>query len=69
MVAVAWRLVWPHPFAPWRSPLVRWRIETYGLDRGGRLLHADELTPSDVLLFVRRNHRQLFRFLRWAASL
>ena len=69
MAAAAWRLAWPHPLTPWRSPLVRWRIETYGLARGGRLLHADELTPSDVLLFLQRNRRQLFRFLRWAALL
>ncbi len=64
-----WRLAWPYPLAPWRSPLVRWRIETYGITRGGRLLHAEELTASDVLGFIARNRRQLLRFLRWAAAL
>ena len=69
MAAAAWRLAWPHPLTPWRSPLMRWRIETYGAVRGGRLLHADELTASDVLAFIGRNRRELLRFLRWAAAL
>ena len=69
MLLVAWRLSWPYPLTPWRSPLVRWRIETYGVTRGGRLLHADELTAADVLGFMGLNRRELPRFLRWAASL
>ena len=67
---VALRLIWPHVLAPWRSPLLRWRIETYGCtDAGGRLLHAEELTASDCLWFAVIRRRALVRFLRWAALL
>ena len=70
MLAIAIRLAWPHLLAPWRSPLVRWRIETYGFqDAGGALLHAEDITPRRVVQFVRSNRLALVRFLRWAASL
>ena len=70
MLFVAFRLAWPYLLMPWRSPLLRWRIETYGLlDARGRPLHADELGPSDVWRFAVRRRAALVRFLRWAASL
>ena len=70
MLRAAWRLAWPHPLAPWRSPLVRWRIETYGLaDDDGRLLHADDITPARFARFIVTHHGPLLRFLRWAAAL
>lgn len=70
MLAVAWRLAWPFLLAPWRSPLVRWRMETYGvLDAQGHLLHADDLSPSHFLTFVIRHRSALVHFLRWAACL
>ena len=54
---------------PWRSPLLRWRLETYGiLDEQGRLLHADEVTPARFRAFLIQRRRELLRFLRWAAS-
>ena len=69
-IAVAFRLAWPAPFAPWRSALLRWRIETYGI-RGedGRLLHADEITPARFFRFAVTHRVALARFLRWAALL
>ena len=67
---VALRLAWPYPFAPWRSPLMRWRLETFGVaDERGRLLHAEELTASHFVRFVLHHRRALTRFLRWAACL
>ena len=70
MIAVALRLVGPYVLIPWRSPLLRWRMETYGiLGADGRLLLADQITPSDALRFTVHRHRQLGRFLRWAACL
>ncbi len=48
---------------PWRSPYVRWRIETYSG------MHAETLTGRDVLLFTWRERRQLLRFLRWTAEM
>ena len=67
---IALRLAWPDWCAPWRSPLLRWRIETYGY-RGtqGQLLHAEAMTPSSFCTFLVRHRQALWRFLRWAASL
>jgi len=70
MILVATRLAWPHLVLPWRSPLLRWRIETYGLlDESGRLLHADDITPLRFLRFSVHRRLALLRFLRWAALL
>lgn len=70
MILVATRLAWPHLLAPWRSPLLRWRIETYGLlDEQGRILHADHITPRRFVRFAVHHRLALTRFLRWAALL
>ena len=70
MFAVALRLAWPDLLTPWRSPLLRWRMETYGLvDAHGHRLHADALTASHFFAFVTAHHQALARFLRWAATL
>ena len=70
MGAVALRLAWPDLARPWRSPLLRWRMETYGaLDEHGRPLHAEEITPRRFFQFLARHRRALVRFLRWVASL
>jgi len=70
MVATAVRLVWPDVLRPWRSPLLRWRLETFGiLDEEGRPLAASSMTPRVLFRFVRSHPRQLVQFLRWAASL
>jgi hypothetical protein len=70
MIGVAVRLAWPYLLTPWRSPLLRWRMETYGVtDASGRLLHADEMTIGHMLAFTVQRGAELRRFLRWAASL
>jgi len=70
MLRVAVRLAWPDLVMPWRSPLVRWRMETYGLvDRNGTLQPASSITPARFCQFVIANRVALLRFLRWAASL
>ena len=70
ILGVAWHLAWPYLLTPWRSPLLRWRMETYGLlDAQGRPLHAAEITPRQFFRFLRLNYRPLARMLRWAASL
>ena len=70
MALVAVRLAWPTLLTPWRSALLRWRVETYGcLDPQGRLLHADDVSPGYFLRFLLRNRLALLRFLRWAALL
>ena len=70
MCGVAWRLSWPYGLLPWRSPLLRWRMETYGMrDEHGALLHAADITPARFLRFVVTHHQALWRFLRWAAQM
>jgi hypothetical protein len=70
MCVIAWRLSWPHVLTPWRSPLLRWRLETYGVtDEAGRVLHADELSARIVWRFLLRHGAAWRRFLRWAAEL
>ena len=70
MLIVVLRLAGPDWLTPWRSPLLRWRMETYGVtDAHGRLLHAGELTPSRMLRFSVTHARDLLRFLWWAARL
>ena len=55
-----WRLSKGYRLCPWRSPYLRWRIETYsGLD-------ADRITARDFWRFAWRNRGALIRFLRWA---
>lgn len=63
MVVVAWRLAWPYVLTPWRSPLLRWRMETYsGID-------AHRVTAGEFFRFLIRERSALARFLCWAASL
>jgi hypothetical protein len=70
MGLIAARLAGPFLLAPWRSPLLRWRIETYGLlDERGRMLHADDVTARRFLGFALHRRVALLRFLRWAALL
>ena len=70
MLLTAWRLSWPYPLTPWRSPLLRWRLETYGVtDEAGCLLHADELGARMMWRFLWRHGAAVSRFLRWAAEL
>ena len=70
MGRVAFRLAWPYVLSPWRSPLVRWRMETYGFtDASGHPLHAADMTLARFLRFTLRNRRALAQFLRWAALL
>ena len=70
MLRTAFRLAWPDVLMPWRSPLLRWRMETYGvMDEQGRLLHADDLTPARMARFAIQSRSALRRFLQWAASL
>ena len=70
MSAIALRLAWPYWLAPWRSPLLRWRMETYGVqDEQGRLLHAAEITPARFRRFLVAHRGVLWAFLSWAARL
>jgi len=60
--ALAWKLAKGYRLAPWRSPYLRWRIETWsGLD-------AAAITRETFLRFVWEHRAELRRYLRWAAA-
>ena len=60
MFGAMWRLSKGYRLAPWRSPYLRWRIETYSG------LQADRISPGAFWRFTWRNRHELIRFLRWA---
>ena len=63
MLRVLWRLTRGYRLRPWKSPYLRWRIETYsGLD-------ARSIGFVSFWSFSWRERRNLFRYLRWAARL
>ncbi len=58
-----WRLSKGHRLRPWRSPYLRWRMETFfGV-------HADRLTRQQFFRLLWRERRRLREFLRWAAEM
>jgi hypothetical protein len=60
MIRVLWRLSRGYRLRPWRSPYLRWRIETYSG------VHAEEITFAQFCSFAWRQRRELARYLRWA---
>ena len=60
MLVVLWRLTRGYRLRPWRSPYLRWRIETYwGIDAG-------HITFARFWKFAWAERRELLRYLRWA---
>ena len=58
-----WRAAKGHRLRPWRSPYLRWRMETFfGV-------HADRFTRSEFFRLLWRERRRLRDFLRWAAEM
>jgi hypothetical protein len=62
MLRLLWRMTRGYRLRPWRSPYLRWRIETYSG------LHAETITFGQFWGFVWKSRYQLIRYLRWAAS-
>ena len=63
MLRYLWRATRGYRTQPWRSPYLRWRIETYwGIE-------AESIQPADFWRFVWTRRRELSRFLRWADSM
>ena len=63
MLRFLWRASRGYRLTPWRSPYLRWRIETYSG------LEAEKVTMSLFWSFVWKTRRDLLRFLRWAAHM
>ena len=60
MLGTLWRATRGYRLAPWKSPYLRWRIETYAG------IPADQI---DFKVFWRqmwRYRKDLLRYLRWA---
>jgi hypothetical protein len=60
MLRFLWRASRGYRFRPWRSPLLRWRMETYWGTP------AEEIEFGDFWRFVWQHRVDLERFLRWA---
>ena len=60
MVRMLWTLTRGYHLCPWRSPYLRWRIETYSG------MHAETLTFGQFWSFAWQRRRDLLRYLRWA---
>ena len=52
-----------HRAAPWRSPYLRWRIETY------TGLKMDKIGFIEFWGFLFREREELVRFLRWTGEM
>ena len=59
MLAFLWKATRGYRLQPWKSPYLRWRIETYWG------LHADEIGFQEFWRFVWTRRRDLMRFARW----
>jgi hypothetical protein len=62
-VRFLWNATRGHRFAPWRSPYLRWRVETYS----GR--RAESLTAKSIFGFLWATRGELLRFLVWTGEL
>ena len=60
MLAFLWRATRGYRLRPWKSPLLRWRLETYW----GTPAKEIDFSRFWKLVWQRRN--DLLRFLRWA---
>jgi len=58
-----WNATRGHRLRPWRSPYLRWRVETYSGMR------ADTLTARDVLRFLWDTRAELLEFLAWTGQM
>ncbi len=58
-----WNATRGYRLKPWRSPYLRWRVETYS----GQ--HADALTARSILHFAWARRGELLSFLAWTHDL
>lgn len=59
MIPFLWRISRGHLLAPWRSPYLRWRIETYWGTP------AEDITFREYWRFVWQKRQDLWRYLKW----
>ena len=62
MIRILWRMLKGYRLRPWRSPYLRWRIETWsGIDAAG-------ITPGEFFRFCLEHRADLLRYLKWAGA-
>lgn len=61
VLGMLWRLTKGYRLRPWRSPYLRWRMETYWG------LHAENITGAEFRGFLWTHRASMLRYLRWAA--
>jgi hypothetical protein len=59
MLSFVWSATRGYRLRPWRSPYLRWRMETYWG------IHADQIQFKDFWRFAWRHRKDLLRYLRW----
>ena len=59
----AWNATRGHHLAPWRSPYLRWRIETY------TGLKMDNIGFFAFWSFMWREREELLRFVQWTGEM
>jgi hypothetical protein len=59
MLSFVWSATRGYRLRPWRSPYLRWRMETYGG------IHADQIQFKDFWRFAWHHRKDLLRYLRW----
>ena len=63
IVRFLWNATRGHRLAPWRSPYVRWRLETY------TGLKMAQIGLPQVAAILWHERRQMWRFLLWTARM
>jgi hypothetical protein len=58
-----WNATHGYRLRPWKSPYLRWRVETYSGQR------AETLTAGSVLGFLWATRWELVSFLRWTGTM
>ncbi|MDQ2712843.1 MAG: hypothetical protein M3Y72_11860 [Acidobacteriota bacterium] len=62
-----WRFLWiatkGYRVRPWRSPYLRWRIETYSG------IPAESITPRSFWKFIWVERASLWQYLRWVSRM
>ena len=62
MLYMMWRLARGYRLRPWRSPYLRWRIESYSG------LHAEAIDFRAFWQFAWKHRKELRRYLKWASQ-
>ena len=63
MLRFLWLATKGYRLNPWRSPYLRWRIETFSG------LKAEELSPREFWHFLWSHKASMWRYLRWTSRM